>query len=294
MALYIEQCHFFVQVMTIREALAFGHNQLRSVSPTPALDARLLLQHVLGVSHAYLVGHGDEGVTAVAQHQYSALLARARQKEPIPYITGTAPFFGLDFRVTPAVLIPRPETEQLVELAIAWARPRGPVHIVDVGTGSGCIAVSLAVHLPQARITAVDISLQALAIAQENAQRHALGRIQFLQGSLLSPLSHPVDLIVANLPYVTDQEWTALDDGVKWYEPAVALQGGPNGLALIQDLLHQAAARLHVNGLILLEIGWQQGRAAQAVAQAAFPQAHVRVLPDLAGHDRIVEITLNL
>ncbi len=283
--------------MTIREALAYGRGRLLAVSPSPELDARLLLQYVLGVSQTYLIGHDDEALTAVAHQRYSALISRAAQQEPIPYLTGTAPFFGLDFSVSPAVLIPRPETEQLVEMAIAWARPRGSVRVVDVGTGSGCIAVSMALHLPQALITAVDISPEALAVAQKNARQHipqAHDRIQFIKGSLLSPLSHSIDLIVANLPYVTDQEWTGLDDGVKLYEPAVALKGGPDGLALIQELLHQAAAKLHPNGLILLEIGWQQGRAVQALAEAAFPQASVRVLPDLAGHDRIVEVALSI
>lgn len=278
---------------TIREATAVAWGRLEKVSPTPGLDARLLLQHVLGVSHAYLVAHGDESLTAVAQQQYTALLARAAQKEPIPYLIGHAPFYGLEFAVNPAVLIPRPETEQLIEIAIAWARPRGPIHVVDVGTGSGCIAVTLASHLPQAQITAVDLSSAALAIARQNAQRHTPGRIQFACGSLLSPLSHTVDLIAANLPYVSDAEWPDLDDGVKLYEPAVALRGGPDGLVIIQELLHQATARLNPNGLILLEIGWQQGPAATKLAQAYFPRASVQTVPDLAGHDRIIKIELS-
>jgi release factor glutamine methyltransferase len=177
-------------------------------------------------------------------------------------------------------------------MGIAWAKARGAVQLVDVGTGSGCLAVTLAYHLPQAQVTAVDISAPALTIARKNADQHTPGRIQFVKGNLLSPISHAIDLIVANLPYVTDREWTELDDGVKLYEPAVALKGGPDGLGIIHRLLHQAAAKLHPHGLMLLEIGWQQGRAAQKMAQAAFPQARVRVLPDMAGHDRIVEIDL--
>lgn len=277
-------------MMTIRQALRWGRLQVAGNSPTPDLDARLLLQHVLGVSHAYLLAHDDELLTAVQQQQYNAYLQRAARKEPIPYIIGHAPFFGLEFHVSPAVLIPRPETEHLVELAIAWARPRDAVQVVDVGTGSGCIAVSLATRLSQAQITAVDISPHALTIARQNAQRHAPDRIQFLCGSLLSPLSHTVDLIVANLPYVTDAEWPDLDDGVKLFEPAVALKGGPDGLAIIAELLHQATTRLNPNGLILLEIGWQQGPAARALAQTIFPQADVQITSDLAGHDRIVKI----
>ncbi len=281
-----------IAMMTIGQALRWGSQQLASASPTPDLDARLLLQHVLQVSHAYLVAHADEELTAVAHRHYLDLLARAAQKEPIPYIIGHAPFFGLEFAVTPDVLIPRPETEQLVELAIAWAQSRGAVQIVDVGTGSGCIAISLAVHLPQAQITAVDVSAAALRIAQQNARRLAPDRIQFCLGSLLSPLSHPVDLIVANLPYVSDPEWPYLDDGVKLHEPATALRGGADGLTIIAQLLHQAVNQINSNGLILLEIGWQQGRAAQALAQAVLPQARIQVLPDLAGHDRVVHIAL--
>lgn len=279
-------------MMTIRQALHWGRQRVAGESPTPELDARLLLQHVLGVSHAYLLAHDDEWLTAVQQQQYDEYLQRAAQKEPIPYIIGHAPFFGLEFAVTPDVLIPRPETEQLVELAIAWARSRGAVQAVDVGTGSGCIAVSLAVHLPLAQITAVDVSAAALHIAQQNARRYAPSRIQFRLGNLLSPLSHPVDLIVANLPYISDPEWTDLDDGVKLHEPAAALRGGADGLTIIAQLLHQAVNQINPDGLILLEIGWQQGRAAQALAQAILPQAHIQVLPDLAGHDRVVHIAL--
>ncbi|MCB8921048.1 MAG: peptide chain release factor N(5)-glutamine methyltransferase [Ardenticatenaceae bacterium] len=278
--------------MTIREALALGREQLQHVSPTAVLDTRLLLQFVLGVTHSFLVAHDDEELTAVQQQQYTALLRRAQQKEPIPYLIGTAPFYGMDFAVSPAVLIPRPETEELVELAINWARPRGAVQAVDVGTGSGCIAISLAANLPQAQVTAVDISPAALAIAQQNAHHHTPGRIQFHQGALLSPLSHSVDLIAANLPYITDEEWTDLDDGVKLYEPAVALKGGLDGLSLIQTLLYEATTKLNPGGLILLEIGWQQGAAALTLAQSVFPTAQVQVLPDLAGHDRIVRIDL--
>ncbi|MCA9959739.1 MAG: peptide chain release factor N(5)-glutamine methyltransferase [Anaerolineales bacterium] len=282
--------------MTIQEALIYGRSQLQQTSPTPALDARLLLQHVLQVEHSFLVAHDDVSLTAVQTAQYHQLIARARQKEPIPYLIGIAPFYGCDFQVTPAVLIPRPETELLVEKALHWARQRqaantAPPIVVDIGTGSGCIAITLARHLPQAQVIAVDISTAALTIAQTNAQRLAPGRVQFQHGSLLSPVTHAIDLILANLPYITDQEWTDLDDGVKLYEPAVALKGGRDGLDLIKNLLHQATAKLNPDGAILLEIGWRQGAATQELAQTCFPTARVQVLSDLAGHDRIVMIS---
>ena len=276
--------------MNIREAWSFGRFQLAHTSPTPELDARLLLEFVLQVSHSHLLAHGEEALTAEEESRYRDLIRRAAQKEPIPYLTGSAPFFGLDFEVTPAVLIPRPGTELVVELALEWAGRHEVHHAVDVGTGSGCIAVMLARCIPEARVTAVDISTAALQIARRNGRRHAPGRICFRQGDLLQPLDETVDLIVANLPYIAESEWTLVDDGVKWYEPAGALQGGADGLDLIKALLQQAAGKLNPAGAIFLEIGWQQGPAARAVAQRRFPAANVEVIADHAGHDRIVAI----
>lgn len=275
--------------MNIQEALAYGRNRLHT-SPSPDLDARLLLQYVLQADHSFLVAHGEEALTAEQERQYRRLVDRAHQKVPIPYLTGHVSFLGLDIKVSPAVLIPRPETEQLVEEAIAWAKPRQPLQVVDVGTGSGCVAIALAMHLPQATVEATDVSAEALAIARHNAQRHALEGIRFHQGHLLAPISQPPDLVVANLPYVGDHEWTMLDDGVKLYEPAVALRGGPDGLDLIGQLLHQATSKLKPGGAIFLEIGWQQGPTAQRLAQSYFPRAHVDVILDYVGHDRIVVI----
>ncbi len=275
---------------TIHTALAYGRSLLSPTSPTPELDARLLLEHTLDVSHSYLIAHGDEALTAVQIRQYHAYLQRAAAKEPIPYIVGHAPFFGLDFRVTPAVLIPRPETEQLVDIALAWANGRGPISIADVGAGSGCIPITLARHLPHAAVQATDISADALTIARQNADRLAPGRITFHQGNLLEPIPTPLHLITANLPYVTSGEWTMLDDGVKLYEPQVALLGGQDGLDLITQLLEQATDKLIPGGMMILEIGWRQGTAAQALAQASFPAAEVAVETDFAGHDRFVVI----
>jgi release factor glutamine methyltransferase len=250
----------------------------------------LLLQHSLQVGHPFLVAHRDRALTGEQEQKYRRLIERAGQKEPVPYLVGQAPFYGLEFIVNPAVLIPRPETEQLVEAAVHWANVRRPWRIADIGTGSGCIAVTLALHLPQSRVDAVDISAEALAVAQQNAQRHAPGRIHFHLGHLLTPLLHQPDLITANLPYVADGEWTMLDDGVKLYEPAVALRGGPDGLDLIRQLLQQATSKLNPGGAIFLEVGWRQGPAAQHLAQTYFPTAQIDLMADYAGHDRIVAI----
>lgn len=276
--------------MTIDEALAYGRIQLNH-SPTPALDARLLLEAVLGVTHSYLLVHGDEELTAVSETTYRYYIARAKTQEPIPYILGTAPFFDFELKVTRDVLIPRPETEMLVELALAWAKERGTIQMVDVGTGSGCIPIAIARQNELAKITAVDISPAALTIAQENGRNLAPDRITFIEGDLLQPVNIPIDLLTANLPYVTSAEWTHLSDGVKLFEPSLALKGGEDGLDLIRQLLQQAKTRLTPQGAILLEIGWQQGNAVQQLARAHFPAAQIDVLQDYSGHDRIVFIT---
>ncbi|MFW5941770.1 MAG: peptide chain release factor N(5)-glutamine methyltransferase [Chloroflexota bacterium] len=282
--------------MTIQDALAWARHQLQG-SPTAAGDARLLLQYVLGVEHSYLAAHPERLLEKDEETALRALVSRAAKQEPIPYIIGEAPFYGLSFKVTPDVLIPRPETELLVEQAIAWAEESEARRIVDVGTGSGCIAVTLARRLPRATILAIDVSAAALMVARENARRHRVagrsgekGRVTFLQGSLLAPVSRWPHLIVANLPYITDEEWTAIDDGVKWYEPAGALRGGPDGLDSIRHLLYQARTRLEPGGAIFLEIGWRQGPAARDLAQSVFPAARVTVIPDYGGHDRIITI----
>jgi release factor glutamine methyltransferase len=284
-----------LRVMNIRAALDYGRSQLTAHSPTPRLDARLLLEHLLDVPHSYLIVHQDQELTPKQEDSYRQLITRARQEEPIPYIIGQAPFFDFDLHVAPGVLIPRPETEQLVELAVAWAKEEQAekaLKAVDVGTGSGCIAIALARFLPDLQVTAVDISPEALAIAQQNGARLAPGHVQFQQSDLLQAIDTPVDLIVANLPYVTSGEWQVLADGVKLHEPALALDGGEDGLDLIRQLLQQTTTRLRTNGAIFLEIGWQQGKTVQQLAQSYFPEANITVLPDFAGHERIVKIVI--
>ncbi len=285
--------------LTIRAALAYGKGQLK-VSDSPALDARLLLQHVLQIDHAYLIAHDDALLEGEDEETFRRLVRRAALREPIPYLTGRAPFYGRQFMVTPAVLIPRPETELLVEEALRWlgawsgrgdsvraARPRA----VDIGTGSGCIAITLALETEALAIEAVDISRQALEIARRNAvSLGAIDRLVFRLGSLLRPIDGQPDLVLANLPYIADPEWTTLDDGIKWYEPEVALRGGPNGLEVIRLLLAQAADQLAPGGAILLEIGWQQGQAVRDLAARIFPQARIETLVDYGGRDRLVAI----
>ena len=274
---------------TIREAQRLGRAHLHQ-SPSPALDARLLLEHVLQRDHAFLIAHDDTLLGVDQEAAYRALLKRAAAHEPIPYLIGHAPFMGLDFTVSHHVLIPRPETEQLVEIGIDWGKDKGGIRVADIGTGSGCIAVSLARFLPQVEIVAIDVSPRALEIAAANAARHAPGRVGLVRANLLSAIATGLDLVAANLPYIAGHEWPTLPIGVKSYEPTLALHGGEDGLELIRELLPQAAERMRPGGLVLLEIGWQQGDAVAALARDWFPAADVSVRADFAGHDRIVAI----
>jgi release factor glutamine methyltransferase len=276
-------------MITIQEAWQFGRAELRA-SPSCSLDARLLLAHVLKQNHVYLVAHRNELLTVEQFRAYRHLLHRAVANEPIPYLIGKAPFFGQEFIVTPAVLIPRPETELLVEMALRWGRARDPLRVVDVGTGSACIAASLAANLPATQIIGSDISTAALTVARLNVTKLVPGRVNLVQADLLEPFSSGIDLIVANLPYIAGHEWPELADGVKFFEPAIALRGGPDGLDLIRRLLPQAHKRLNPGGMVLLEIGWQQGDGTRELAGAVFPDAVTEVVVDYAGHDRLVVI----
>lgn len=275
--------------MTIDDVLAYGRFQLNQ-SSTSHLDARILLEHLLKKEHSYFIAHGDELLNPEQLAAYKVLVARAREGEPIPYITGEAPFFDFMVRVNTAVLIPRPETEELVAQVVQVSRSLPPQRIVDIGTGSGCIAIALARQLPSAQIEAVDISPEALHTARTNAAQLAPGRISFYQGDLLQPIPAERDIVVANLPYISESEWTMLDDGVKLHEPSLALKGGHDGLDLVRRLLQEAAAKLSPNGAIFLEIGWQQGDVVLREARSFFPDADVQLRKDLAGRDRIVTV----
>lgn len=277
--------------MNIQEAWAYGRNSLAQASFSADLDSRLLLEFALQESHSFLIAHADDPLTTEQENLYRHLISRAQRKEPIPYITGTAEFFGLSLDVNPSVLIPRPETEQLVELIVASSTAQEAQRVVDVGTGSGCIAISLAMQFPAMEVWAVDISPAALSLAQVNAHKYVPDRLIFVHGDLLTAIDVPLDLIVANLPYVADDEWTMVDDAVKWYEPTVALSGGADGLDLIRKLLHQATSRLSPGGAIFLEIGWKQGVEAVKIARQYFPSAEITLEPDFAGHDRFLIVT---
>lgn len=245
--------------------------------------------HVMEASRAGLLAHPERSLTPAQMSRYKELVDERVSGYPLPHLTGEVEFYGLDFAVTPEVLIPRPDSEVLVDLALA----RGPTTVVDVGTGSGCIAIALAAHLPEAVVYAIDISPPALAVARDNAERHGLdGRIQFIAGDLLDRRPGPVDLIVSNPPYVSADEWAMLPPSIRDHEPRLALDGGPDGLEVIRRLLSQSQGLLNPGGALLIEIGASQGEAAREAAETFFPEngISVRVHPDLAGRDRVLEV----
>lgn len=291
---------------TIQGVLEPAIQQLRAAgSPSPILDAQLLLGHICGLSRSQLLTYPEKSVTPAQTAEFSVGVSRLIKGEPLPYLIGQTEFYGLPFHVTSETLIPRPETEHLVDVALQMipdgARSGGPRFLVaDVGTGSGCIAVSLALHRPRAHVLAVDISRPALGVAQHNANRHRVSnQVTFLEGDLLVPLiqsqeavgaSGRINLIVANLPYVADDEWDQLPVGIRQFEPAHALCGGPDGLDLIAALMAQGPVVLAPGGAILLEIGASQGVVVQSMAYAHFPQTEIRLLQDYAGKDRLLVI----
>jgi release factor glutamine methyltransferase len=281
--------------MTLEQALAWGKELLaRSGVEEPGIDAEVLLSQATGLNRAGLFTWHDRELTPKQLARFRADLYRRAEREPLAYITGQREFFGLSFAVSPAVLIPRPETELLVEEVLRWcARPSAPAAplLVDVGTGSGIIAVTVAVHLPGARILATDASTEALDVARANAAHHGVaGRIDFLLGDLLAGLSEPVDLIAANLPYVATPDWEALMPEIREYEPRQALDGGPDGLEMIRGLLSQAPRHLRPGAAVLVEIGAMQGAQATTLARSHLPAAQIEIQKDYAGLDRLLLI----
>jgi release factor glutamine methyltransferase len=250
--------------MNARDALAHARQQLEASPeqrPDAARDATMLLLHALGLTRAELLANPDRPLTPAQQSAYEDLIQRRLTHEPIQYILGEQEFYGLALRVTPAVLIPRPETELLVEAVLAALDPNAALRILDIGTGSGAIAIALATHLPQARITATDISPAALEVARANAARHNLSaRILFVESDLLSALdpAETFDAIVSNPPYVPTADRATLHPQVRDHEPTTALFAGLDGLDVYRRLIPQARAALAPNGLLALEIGHNQ------------------------------------
>ncbi|HKY56157.1 MAG TPA: peptide chain release factor N(5)-glutamine methyltransferase [Anaerolineales bacterium] len=270
--------------------------RLAHISDTPALDASVLISHILNKPRTWVLAHPELTLTPEQQKQLNSSLDRLEAGEPFPYVLGKWEFFGLEFDVTPDVLIPRPETELLVEKAIAWLQSHPKQRVVaDVGTGSGAIAISIEVHVPDVKILATDISSKALQVAKQNAEKHGVNeKIEFVECDLLPKKSSfanrqsSIDLLCANLPYIPTKELQRLP--IYNREPTPALDGGEDGLDQIRRLLRLAPNWLAPNGLMLLEIEANHPTETLSLAREAFPKGEIRLHQDLAGKDRLLSI----
>jgi release factor glutamine methyltransferase len=263
---------------------------LSSHSDTPSLDAQVLIAHILEKPRSWVLAHPE---FIPDEQQYTKIMQSLRcleLGEPLPYIIGHWEFFSLDFQLTHDVLIPRPETELLVECGVSWlANHPGKRRAIDIGTGSGCIGISLAMHIPDLHILLTDISLRALIVARENAEKYGLtDRLNFLQADLLHGIVRQFDLMCANLPYIPDEILSKIP--VAQSEPNLALAGGHKGTELIFNLLDQAKNILAPSGIILLEIEASQGAEVKSRVNSLYPATQVEVIKDLSGKDRCVEI----
>ena len=259
--------------------------------PTARLDAEVLLAHALGCNRVRLYTHFDQPLSAAERAAFRSLVQRRAAHEPVAYICGQREFYGRDFAVDAHVLIPRPETEHVVEAALAWSKthPREHLRILDIGSGSGALAVTLAAEIAHATVVAVDISPQAVAKTQHNAERHGVADQMLCQlGDLLDGVQGFFDIIVSNPPYIAHHERASLSVDVVRYEPALALFGGDDGLQLIARLARDVQAHLGEPGIFLCEMGYTQSDAVQRLIKAGGAWDSVAVLDDLQGHPRVV------
>ena len=279
--------------MTLKQILSRAREILVANKIEDAsLESELLLRHTLNISRVQLYLDLDHELGPKQEKTFWNLIKRRLNHEPTAYITGHCEFYGLDFYVNSSVLIPRPESELLVEKALSLAQNYSVSTIAEIGTGCGAIAISLASNLPQTKIYATDISASALKVALTNCQKHGVAnRIHLLQGNMLVPLLEPVDLIVANLRYIKEVELLSTSPAKS--EPLLALNGGPDGLQKIRQLCEQVSSQPHPTGYLLLEIGQGQVRAVTTLLHGLFPYAKLEVTPDLSGIDRLVSLHLN-
>jgi len=282
--------------MNIRSALREAMGRLESAGvPSHALAAELLLMHALNRDRTWLYSHPEDEISPATREQFYALIAQRADGVPTQYLTGKQEFWGLDFEVTPAVLIPRPETEHVIEVTVdrlGAERKNNPLQIADIGTGSGCIAVALAHELRQAEIVATDISREALEVAKRNSARHnATNRIRFIESNLFEALreeSPKFDVIVSNPPYIPLREAPQLQREVRAHEPPIALFAGEDGLAVYAPLIRDARDLLKPRGLLVLELGHNSLRGVKQVFKKSSAWNDVRVTNDLAGIPRVI------
>ncbi|MFH1775622.1 MAG: peptide chain release factor N(5)-glutamine methyltransferase [Chloroflexota bacterium] len=276
--------------MTLKEALTRSREVLLAGGVDWAsLESEVLLRHVLGLGRVELYLEHDCELAPEPAARFWRLVGRRRRGEPTAYITGHREFYGRDFGVDRRVLIPRPESELLVEKALDLARRHRLSTIAEIGTGCGAIAISLACELPGAVVYATDISVPALEVASVNLKKHGVGdRVRLLPGDMLDPLPEACDIVIANLPYVDNGELSRLAE----YEPRLALDGGPAGLEKIFRFCRRVGDKLKVGGHVLLEIGQGQGEAVIGLLSTLYPLAAVALTPDLAGIERVVSLSL--
>jgi release factor glutamine methyltransferase len=274
---------------TVGEAVAAAARRLAGAGiENPGLEAEVLVRAAAGLSRERLHAHPEEALPAEAAAAFASFVARRLAREPLPYITGEVEFYSLPFHITPAAIVPRPETEVLAEAAVARARRIGAGLVIDVGTGSGALAVVLARELPGARVAAVDLSREALLLTRRNAARHGVtSRVLPVQSDLLTGLRARAGCIVANLPYVRRDEFPALQPEVRDYEPRLALDGGEDGLGVIRRLAVQLREHLSPRGIAALEVGAGQAKAV-ANALAGGRLTDIEVVTDYAGIERVV------
>ena len=260
------------------------------------IEAEVLVRHVLGIERPEFFAALDERLTIHQRRRLSSLVRRRLDAEPLSYILGAREFYGLKLVVNPKVLIPRQETELLVDMALerCSTRPAGEkLHIADVGTGSGAVAIAIAVNLPQATVHATDASRIALAVADVNRRRHGVShRVHLYEGDLLEPINHPVDVIVSNPPYIKTGEIDSLAPEVR-QEPLWALDGGADGLDLTGRLIRLAPEYIRPGGHILVEIAPEQLARVSQLAREVFPRGRVSFAKDLLGLPRVVAVELN-
>jgi len=280
--------------MTLKQALNRASGILATNNiEEPYLECELLLRQVLGINQVQLYLDLDHELGSKQEKDFWHLIKRRLSGEPTAYITGHREFYGLDFYVNPSVLIPRPESELLVEEVLKLAQNHTVSSIAEIGTGCGAIAISLALNLIQAKIYATDISTSALKVALLNCQKHGVAdRICLLQGDMLKPLPEPVDLIIANLPYVSEIELPQISSA--GFEPLLALNGGRDGLERIHQLCYEVSQKLHPEGSLLLEIGQGQAEAVTTPLCRLFPSAKIEITPDMSNIDRVVSLTFNM
>ena len=281
--------------MRLREAQARSRKRLqRAAIPDAGIESQVLLRHTLGIDRAAYHASPDYELSDEDAQAFQRMVERRIEGEPLSYITGHREFYGLDFVVTPDVLVPRHETEFLVEAVLEYARNRGShaLTVADIGTGSGCIAVALASHLPNATVYAADVSREALRVADENVRRHGMEeRVHLLHGDLFQALDGPVDVLASNPPYLSTDEATDLPPDVQ-HEPSVALDGGADGMDVLRRLIVGAREYVKPGGLLALEIDPRRLEAVVGLARGTFPGGGIGVIKDHAGLDRVVTVRI--